>query len=32
MAKYVRTDKLDGVLLPENSGQDAIWNWKPRVP
>jgi hypothetical protein len=29
MAKYVRADKLDGVLLPENSGQDAIWNFKP---
>jgi hypothetical protein len=29
MAKYVRRDKVDGALLPENSGQDAVWNWKP---
>jgi hypothetical protein len=29
MAKYVRRDKVDGALLPENSGQDAIWNWTP---
>ena len=29
MAKYVRGDKVDGSLLPENSGRDAIWNWKP---
>ncbi len=29
MAKYVRGDKVDGALLPENSGQDAVWNWKP---
>jgi hypothetical protein len=28
MAKYVRNDKVDGALLPENSGRDAIWNWK----
>jgi hypothetical protein len=25
-AKYVRAGKVDGALLPENSGQDAIWN------
>lgn len=29
MAKYVRRDKVDGALLPENSGRDAVWNWKP---
>jgi RNA ligase len=29
MAKYVRGDKVDGALLPENSGQDAVWNWRP---
>lgn len=28
MAKYVRADKVDGALLPENSGQDAIWNYE----
>ena len=26
-AKYVRLDKVDGHLLPENSGQAAVWNW-----
>lgn len=26
-AKYVRPGKVDGVLLPENSGQPAVWNW-----
>ncbi|HVJ16999.1 MAG TPA: RNA ligase family protein [Polyangiaceae bacterium] len=30
MAKYVRGDKVDGALLPENSGRDAVWNWKPK--
>ncbi|WP_437993806.1 RNA ligase family protein [Sorangium sp. So ce145] len=29
MAKYVRGDKIDGALLPENSGHEAVWNWKP---
>lgn len=29
-AKYVRLDKVDGHLLPENSGQDAVWNWTER--
>jgi hypothetical protein len=29
MAKYVRSDKIAGALLPENSGRDAVWNWKP---
>jgi RNA ligase len=29
MAKYVRHDKVDGALLPENSGLAAVWNWKP---
>jgi hypothetical protein len=27
LAKYVRGDKIDGVLLPENSGRDAVWNY-----
>jgi len=26
VAKFVRHDKLDGALLPENTGQPAIWN------
>lgn len=26
-AKYVRHDKVDGHLLPENSGTSAVWNW-----
>ncbi|MDP1824337.1 MAG: RNA ligase family protein [Archangium sp.] len=26
-AKYVRPGKTDGALLPENSGQPAVWNW-----
>jgi RNA ligase len=28
-AKYVRAEKVDGHLLPENSGEPAIWNWRP---
>lgn len=28
MAKYVRGDKVDGALLPENSGREAVWNFK----
>lgn len=29
LAKYVRPDKVDGVCLPEVSGQDPVWNWSP---
>ena len=29
LAKYVRTDKVDGSLLPENTGRPAVWNWRP---
>lgn len=29
IAKHVRHGKTDGCLLPENSGQPAIWNWRP---
>jgi hypothetical protein len=32
LAKYVRPDKVDGALLPEISGQAAIWNWHPAYP
>jgi hypothetical protein len=27
-AKYVRPKKVDGALLPENSGKAAVWNWR----
>lgn len=29
MAKWVRPDKIDGKHLPEISGTDPIWNWRP---
>jgi hypothetical protein len=29
LAKYVRPDKVDGRYLPEISGDDAVWNWRP---
>lgn len=29
LAKYVRPEKLDGIYLPEISGQEAVWNWQP---
>ncbi|HEX8699564.1 MAG TPA: RNA ligase family protein [Myxococcaceae bacterium] len=29
LTKYVRTDKVDGSLLPENTGRPAVWNWRP---
>lgn len=29
LAKYVRPDKVDGCYLPEVSGNEAIWNWRP---
>jgi hypothetical protein len=29
MAKWVRPDKVDGKFLPEVSGGEAIWHWKP---
>jgi hypothetical protein len=29
LAKYVRPDKVDGVYLPEVSGKEAVWNWRP---
>lgn len=30
MAKYVKPSKVDGSLLPEISGQEAVWNWRPK--
>ncbi len=29
LAKYVRPDKVDGVYLPEQSGGEPVWNWRP---
>lgn len=29
LAKWVRPDKVDGAYLPEVSGQEAYWNWRP---
>ena len=32
LVKYVRTDKVDGSYLPEISGKEPIWNWRPVEP
>ncbi len=29
LGKYVRAGKIDGAYLPELSGQDPVWNWRP---
>ena len=29
LAKYVRPDKVDGCYLPELTGCEAVWNWRP---
>lgn len=29
MAKWVRPDKVDGKYLPEISGGEPVWNWRP---
>ncbi len=29
LAKWVRPDKIDGKHLPEMSGKEAVWNWRP---
>lgn len=29
LVKYVRPDKIDGCYLPEQSGKEAVWNWRP---
>lgn len=31
LAKYVKPWKVDGCYLPEQSGQAAIWNWRPEA-
>lgn len=29
LAKWVRPDKVDGHFLPELSGGEPVWNWRP---
>jgi hypothetical protein len=29
LAKYVRPGKIDGCYLPEMSGGEPVWNWRP---
>ena len=29
LAKWVRPDKVDGAYLPELSGGEPVWNWRP---
>lgn len=29
LGKYVRPEKVDGCFLPEISGLESIWNWRP---
>lgn len=29
LGKCVRKDKIDGYYLPEISGKEAVWNWRP---
>ena len=29
LVKFVRPDKVDGSLLPEITGGEAVWNWQP---
>lgn len=29
LAKWLRPDKVDGCYLPEVSGEEAVWNWRP---
>lgn len=31
LVKYVRPDKVDGCLLPEVTGESAVWNWRPEA-
>ncbi|CAN5924590.1 RNA ligase family protein [soil metagenome] len=30
IAKWVRPTKIDGCLLPENTGREALYHWRPR--
>ena len=29
LGKYVRPEKIDGKYLPELSGEEPVWNWRP---
>jgi hypothetical protein len=29
LAKWVRPDKVDGLYLPEITGKEPVWNWRP---
>lgn len=29
LGKYVRPEKVDGLLLPERNGGVCVWNWRP---
>lgn len=29
LGKFVRPEKVDGIYLPEMSGQAPVWNWQP---
>ena len=29
LVKYVRSEKVDGAYLPEVSGGEPVWNWRP---
>lgn len=31
LAKWVRPDKVDGIYLPEVSGNNPVWNWNPHA-
>lgn len=31
LVKFVRPDKIDGKYLPEISGMEPVWNWRPNV-
>ena len=31
LGKFVRPEKKDGCYLPEISGMDAVWNWRPNT-
>lgn len=30
LGKWVRPDKIDGCYLPEVSGKEPVWNWRPQ--
>ena len=30
MAKWVRPEKIDGCYLPDVSGKEEVWNWRPK--